>query len=206
MDKRALSAVPRPALTEKNKEMLWLVPNMCYLVTASRQDIKGVDTLIINFFRTEGKELKPAFRTFCQSDDYKSQDLTTDKTKWKTGAINYLTGYLYWYKNNGNIVMASVEERKIIMKFLLEFKEKHQIRDYVRSVPNNKVVDSELEDRIDEYQDKIKEWKLEKKHEKEMLWIDSQMEKFPDIPNDYDKFVREKVFGEEHYIFYNTKY
>lgn len=205
MDKRALSAVPRPALTEKNKEMLWLVPNMCYLVSASRQDIKGVDTLIINFFRTEGKELKPAFRTFCQSDDYISQDLTTDKTKWKTGAINYLTGYLYWYKNNGNIVMASVEERKIIMKFLLEFKEKHQIRDYVRNVPDNKVVDSELEDRIDEYQDKIKEWKLEKKHEKEMLWIDSQMEKFPDIPNDYDKFVREKVFGEEHYIFYNTK-
>ena len=36
MDKRALSAIPRPALTDKNKEMPLLVSNMCYLATVSR--------------------------------------------------------------------------------------------------------------------------------------------------------------------------
>ena len=112
MDKRALSAIPRPALTDKNKEMPLLVPNMCYLATAERREVSGTDTLIINFFRNDKTELKPEFRTFCQMDDYISQDLTTEKTKWKTGAVNYLTGYLYWHKDSGNIVIASVEKGK----------------------------------------------------------------------------------------------
>lgn len=55
MDKRALSAIPRPVLTDKNKEMLMLVPNMSYLVTATRQEVSGIDTLIINFFHAEKK-------------------------------------------------------------------------------------------------------------------------------------------------------
>lgn len=206
MDKRALSAVPRPVLTDKNKEMLLLVPNMSYLATASRQEVNGIDTLIINFFRAEKEEkkLKPEFRTFCQLDDYISQDLTTDKTKWKTGAIDYLTGYLYWYRNGGNIVVASVRERKIILGFLYEFKKKYNIKDYKRYMADRAVVDTELEDRIDEYQNKIKEWRLQAKHSKEKAGIDLQMEKFGDVPEDYDRFVREKVFGEEHYIFYST--
>ncbi|MBR1744372.1 MAG: hypothetical protein IJ733_21435, partial [Lachnospiraceae bacterium] len=178
MDKRALSAIPRPVLTDKNREMLLLVPHMCYLATASRQDVNGIDTLIINFFHAEKKELKPAFRTFCQSEDYITQDLTTNKTKWKTGAINYLTGYLYWYRNGGNIVVASVEERKIILDFLYEFKKKHNLKDYKRYMTQGRsVADTEIEDRIDEYQDKIKEWKLQKKHRKEKELIDLQMEK-----------------------------
>ena len=61
MDKRALSAIPRPALTDKNKEMPLLVSNMCYLATASRQEIGGNDTLIINFFREEEKGVKTGF-------------------------------------------------------------------------------------------------------------------------------------------------
>lgn len=205
MDKRALSAIPRPVLTGKNKEMLLLAPHMCYLATASRQEIKGIDTLIINFFRAEKKELKPAFRTFCQPEDYITQDLTTEKTKWKTGAIDHLTGYLYWYRNGGNIVVASVEERNTILDFLYEFKKKHGIKDYERYTGQGRAItDTELEDRIDEYQNKIKEWRLQKKHNKEIAWIDSQMEKFPTIPDDYDRFVRETVFGDEHYIFYST--
>lgn len=205
MDKRALSAIPRPVLTNKNREMLLLVPHMCYLVTASRQNVKGIDTLIINFFRAENKELKPAFRTFCQPEDYISQDLTTDKTKWKTGAINRLTGYLYWYKNGGNIAVASVKERKIILEFLYELKKKNGTKDYKRYMGQDRAItDTELEDRIDEYQDKIKERKLQERHNKEKVWIDSQMEKFPSIPDDYEQFVRDKVFGDEHYIFYNS--
>lgn len=205
MDKRALSAIPRPVFTDKNKEMLLLVPHISYLATASRQEVNGIDTLIINFFHAEERELKPAFRTFCQPDDYITQDLTTDKTKWKTGAINYLTGYLYWYRNGGNIAVASVEEREIILGFLYEFKKRHDTKDYDRCMEQGRsVTDTELEDRIDEYQDKIKEWKLQEKHNKEKAEIDLHMEKFGDVPKDYDRFVREKVFGEEHYIFYST--
>lgn len=206
MDKRALSAIPRPVVTEQNKEMLLLVPHMSYLVTAQREFINGKDTLIMNFFHAEKKKLKPEFRTFCQSDDYITQDLTTEKTKWKTGAINYLTGYLYWHKDNGNIVMASVEDRKTIMKFLLEFKKKHNVKDYVRyGNGDSSVTDTEVEDRIDEYQNQIKEWRLQKKHQKEKDEIDHQMMKFGDLPDDYESFVRKTVFSGKNYIFYSTK-
>lgn len=204
MNKRALSAIPRPVLTDKNTEMLLLVPHMCYLATADRLEINGVDTLIINFFHVEEAELKPAFRTFCQMDDYITQDLTTDKIKWKTGAINYLTGYLYWHRNGGNIVMASVEEREIILGFLYDFKKKNSVNDYQRIMAQGRsVVDTEVEDRIDEYQDTIKEWKLQKKHGKEKAEIDLHMDKFGDIPEDYGKFVEDKVFDDENYIFYS---
>jgi len=204
MDKRALSAIPRPALTDKNKEMLLMVPHMSYLATASRLEVKGIDTLIINFFRAEKKELKPEFRTFCQPDDYITQDLTTDKTKWKTGAVNYLTGYLYWYRNGGNIVIASVEERETILGFLYEFKKKNGVDDYQRIMAQGRsVVDTEVEDRIDEYQDTIKEWKLAKRHQKEKDYIDSRMMKFGELPEDYGNFVEDTVFKNDNYIFYS---
>ena len=193
--------VPRPVITEQHKEMLLLVPHMSYLVTASRERVNGTDTLIMNFFHAENKELKPAFRTFCQEEDYITQDLTVKNTKWKTGAINHLTGYLYWYKKSGNIVMASVEDRKTVMQFLCEFKKKYNLKDYVRY---GSTTDTEVEDRIDEYQDKIKEWRLEKKHSKEKDEIDQQMMKFSDVPTDYEEFVRNTVFGNENYIFYST--
>lgn len=203
MDKRALSAIPRPALTDKNKEMQLLVSNMCYLASASRQEIGGNDTLVINFFRKEEKELKPAFRTFCQMDDYITQDLSTDRIKWKTGAIDYLTGYLYWHQNSGNIVIASVTEREVILSFLQDFRQMHGIDDQQRVIPHDAAVDCEIENRIDEYQGAIKEWKLQARHKKEKAEIDQHMEKFGELPADYEQFVKETVFSSENYIFYS---
>ena len=202
MDKRALSAIPRPALTDKNREMPLLVSNMCYLATVSRQEVGGNDTLIINFFRKEEKELRPDFRTFCQMDDYITQDLTTEKTKWKTGAINYLTGYLYWHKDNGNIVIASVREREDILAFLRDFRKKHGIDDRRMIIARGSAVDNEVENRIDEYQNSIKERKLRERHKKEKAEIDLQMEKFSPLPADYEQFVKDTVFSSENYIFY----
>lgn len=203
MDKRALSAIPRPVLTDKNKELLLLVQNMCYLVTAGRQEVNGADTLVMNFFRAEGNDLRPEFRTFCQMDDYISQDLTTGKTKWRTGAVSYLTGYLYWYRDSGNIVIASVPEREEILGFLSDFREKHGIDEQQKPVVRGTVVDSEVENRIDEYQSTIKAWKLQERHKKEIAEIDLQMAKFGKHPEDYEKFVKDTVFSGDNYIFYS---
>lgn len=203
MDKRALSAIPRPTLTDNNKEIPLLVPNMCYLATADRREVNGIDTLIINFFRNNKSELKPEFRTFCQMDDYISQDLTTEKTKWKTGAVNYLTGYLYWHKDSGNVVIASVRERKVILDFLRDFRREHGIDDQKMTITRGAAVDNEVENRIDEYQDSIKEWKLQERHKREKAEIDLQMEKFGPLPADYEHFVKETVFSGENYIFYS---
>ena len=200
MDKRALSAIPRPALTDKNRKMPLRVSHMRYLATASRQEIGGNDTLIINFFRTEEKELKPAFRTFCQMDDYITQDLSADRTRWKTGAIDYLTGYLYWHRN---IVIASVAEREEILSFLRDFRQTHGIDDRQRIIPRGAAIDGEIENRIDEYQGAIREWRLQARHRREKAEIDRYMEKFGELPADYGQFVKETVFGSENYIFYS---
>ncbi len=202
MDKRALSAIPRPILTDENKKMPLLVSNMCYLVTASRQEVGGGDTLIINFFRAENKELRPAFRTFCQMDDYITQDLSTDKVKWKTGAIDSLTGYLYWRREDGNIVIASVPERDEILSFLQDFRQMHGV-DGQWGVPHGTVIDMEIEYGIDGYQGAIKEWKLHERHRKEKAEIEQQMEKFGGLPEDYGQFVKDTVFDDENYIFYS---
>lgn len=196
MDKKALAIIPRPEVTESHKELLLLVPHMKYLVSAQREVVGNTDTLIVNFFLAENGELKPEFRTFCQDDDYISQDLTTEKTKWRTGAIDSLTGSIYSYRRN--FVVASVEDRKKILQFMNDFKEKHSL-DWKQS-PNN-----EVECSIDEYQNKIKEWRLKKKHEKEMLAIDEQMNKFGDKPADYEEFVKNTVFKNDNYIFYHAK-
>lgn len=201
MDKRALSALPRPMLTQKQKEMPQLISNMAYLVTAERLKIGGTDTLVMNFFAI--KKISPAFRTFCQAEDYITQDLTTDKTKWKDGAINSLTGYMYWYRLQGNIVINSIGERETILGFLMEFKEQHGVKDYKRYMPEGSVTDTEVEDRIDEYQNTIKEWRLAKRHQKEKDQIDSRMAKFGALPEDYDTFVEDTVFKDDNYIFYS---
>lgn len=203
MDKRSLSAIPRPELTDKDREMPLLVENMSYLVTADRLEVNENETLIINFFEYKKSELKSAFRTFCQMEDYITQDLTTDGIKWKTGAINYLTGYLYWHRNSGNIVIASVRDRKKILDFLSDFRKRNGIDEQQNPIPRGSAVDSEVENRIDEYQDTIKEWKLQKKHEKEKAEIDLHMDKFGDIPEDYGRFVENVVFDDKNYIFYS---
>lgn len=203
MNKKALSALPRPEVTEKQKELPFLMSNIAYSVTAERQVIDGQDTLIMNFFKCGKKDVLPVFRTFCQEDDYITQDLTTEKTKWKTAEINYLIGYMYWYHKNGNIVINSMEERSVILEFLQEFKARHGVNDYQQYNPEGTVVDMEVENFIDEYQDTIKKWKLQKKHQKEKDYIDNRMIKFGDLPEDYDSFIEESVFREENYIFYD---
>lgn len=207
MDKRALSAVPRPVLTDKNREILMQVSDVRYLVTADRKEIGGNDTLIINFFRAEGKDLKPEFRTFCQMDDYISQDLSTDKTKWKTGAINYLTGYLYPSLYSGNIVMSSAEEREEILTFFQNFRKKHGNDDRQKLIPYDEcnINGEKIESRIDEYQDTIKGWRLQARHREEKAEIDRQMAEFGELPEDYGQFIKDTVFSADNYIFYSRQ-
>lgn len=208
MDKRALSAMPRPSLTDKEKGMQAQVSGMRYLVTASREEIQGEDTLVLNFFRAGGEGLKPAFRTFCQMGSYITQDLGTDRTKWRAGAVSHLTGSSCWYREEGNTVVASARERGIILGFLCAFREKHGLEGCPHGGAQGRLganmADTELGRLIDRYQGSIKKRRLQEKHGREKAMIDLQMGKFGGIPEDYGQFVREKVFSEEHYIFYSS--
>lgn len=194
MNKRALARIPRPTVDAAHTQFAKLVPNMEYLVTAEQVVVGGTDTLILNFFGKEknGAALKASFRMFCQKDDYISQDLTQEKIRWKTGALDYLAGYVYWGRNSGNICIASEEEQQLIYRKMMEWQGIGGSNPY--ALPT---------DAIDEYQGKIKEQRLEKRHQKEKDCIDARMEKFGELPGDYDVFIEEAVFEDENYIFYS---
>lgn len=203
MDKKAFSALPRPTLTKRQEGFPLLMSNMAYLVTAQRLELGGQDTLVMNFFQCKDQGLLPEFRTFCQAQDYISQDLTTEKTKWRKGAINHLAGYKYWGNADANIVINSMKERRMILGFLTEFKRRNRVRDYVGWRHPGAQDNREIKDRIDEYQETIKEWRLERRHQAEKERIDARMEKFGALPDDYDEFVEGTVFKEDNYIFYS---
>lgn len=194
MDKRALSRIPRPTINAEHMQFAKLVPNMEYLVTAEQADVSGTDTLILNFFGKEkkGTDLKASSRVFCQKDDYITQDLTQEKIRWKTGELNYLAGYIYWQRNSGNICVASEEEQQLIYRKMMEWQGIVGANPY--ALPS---------DAVDEYQEKIKERRLTKRHQKEKDCIDARMAKFGELPGDYDVFVEEVVFKDENYIFYS---
>lgn len=194
MDKRALARIPRPKLTKEHFRFAKLVPNMEYLVTADLENVNGVDTLILNFFKKEKKktDLKVVFRVFCQKDDYISQDLTQEKIRWKTGALNYLAGYVYWRGDRGDICIASEKQQQLIYRKMMEWQGIKRKNPY--ALPT---------DAIDEYQEEIKGKRLARRHQKEKDCIDNQMAKFGKLPEDYGTFVDESVLREENYIFYS---
>lgn len=203
MDKKKLAKIPRPVVTKNHQQMLLKAPHMKYLLTAQMED----ETLVINFFRANNKTLAPEFRVFCQEDDYITQNLTTDKVKWRTGAVNSLTGVSYYYFHKVYLVMASVNDRKTVTKFLRAFCKKHKVEFKRLGKRYDELTETEVEDLIDGYQNTIKEWKLQAKHQKEMNEIDEQMAKFGDLPDDYSDFEKNVLFDglNQNYMFYNMK-
>ena len=195
MDKRLFSAIPRPEVEKRFLRLIKIVPQMTYLVTASRQKIAGKDTLIVNFFKNEENEILPVFRTFCQEDDYISQDLLTEKTVWRTGSIKFLIYSFYSYGKRMTIATATLKDRETILKFIKKYEKR--IRPFTEKMA--------IQGCLEEYQDRIKDQRLQKRYAKEMAEIDGQMMKFGCLPDDYQEFVENTVFADENYIFYNRK-
>ena len=183
MDKRLFSAIPRPEVEKRFLRLIKIVPQMTYLVTASRQKIAGKDTLIVNFFKNEENEILPVFRTFCQEDDYISQDLLTEKTVWRTGSIKFLIYSFYSYGKRMTIATATLKDRETILKFIKKYEKR--IRPFTEKMA--------IQGCLEEYQDRIKDQRLQKRYAKEMAEIDGQMMKFGCLPDDYQEFVENKI-------------
>ena len=132
MEKRKLSAIPRPSATKEMIEVADRLGGMRHIVTADLVDDKKI--LLLNFF--EIKALKngkteAAFRTFLSHDDYITQDLKTSKVKWITGSFDRMDNFSlmdYAYNQQEhkssyrlNVFMRSDEELKIVKYFFREY-------------------------------------------------------------------------------------
>ena len=97
MEKRKLSALPRPEATAEMAEMADRLDGMEHIVTAELVDDNKI--LLLNFYEVsklkKGKT-EAAFRTFLSSDDDITQDLSQSKVKWLTAAFDNMQGFRLW--------------------------------------------------------------------------------------------------------------
>lgn len=201
MNKKELSKMPRPSVTKKHRDILKTVNGIRSITSAKRIEIDGKDTLVINYFKIKRKKIYPAFRVFCQDDDYISQDLTTDKTKWKTGGWDHLTDQYYCYGGlgwNRATALLSSADGEIIISWC-----KKWLKDNKVKIPDAKK--AFFGDYIFAYQDTIRRRRLDVKQRRRMAVIDEKMELFGDIPEDYPEFVEKTVLDDVNYFFYSKK-
>ena len=200
MDKRALSAIPRPKVTPALLRTFQNMDRKAGLITTATETIGGKETLIVNVFKaTKHTELHPSFRIFCQMDGDISQDLTTEKTRWITGTFANTVGDWYapgWGKSFTDYRIASEAHQKRIKNF---------ITCYEQTVNKIEIMGSEFNDYLNAYQWDIRDRRRRERNQKILDAIDQRMNQFGDLPEDYPEFIDKVVFDRDHFLFYSRK-
>lgn len=174
-DKRKYRKLPIAEITVNE-------PQKAHQVIAEKYDDS---TLMLTFYRKNEWE----FRVFCQEDDHIA--LVRDK-RWSSASIMYLANSYhsypsYWWSADWEII----EGKAIVVDMMAQF--------------SIHIADNTAESLIEAYTEEIAAKRLRKKHPKELEAIDADMSKFPDIPADYDEFVKNRCFSDETYMFIDLK-
>lgn len=163
-------------------------------------DAKLVDEniLVMNFFEvSELRERKTVatFRTFLSKDDYVTQDLTKDSTKWITASFDMMQGIGFYrtiwdeqkreYRDDFSAYIWSGQD--VIETFFISYK-KHE-SDTIWNL-------------IRRFQNKVKDERLEQKHRKVLDPIDLKMEHIQDPPQEFKDWVWEQGMSFSRYGIY----
>lgn len=199
MEKRKLSAIPRPIATPEMIEIADRLGDMRHIVTAELIDDKKI--LLLNFFEIQALKkgkTEAAFRTFLSHEDYITQDLKTSKTKWLTASFNGMYNFSFtdyvWnqqeHKNSYrlNVFMKSDEELKIAKDFFGEY-----------SRPDDEY-SPWIE--IHRFQQEVMDKRLEEKHKKETDKIDVVMNPIKDAPKEFFDWVWDTGMSFARYLIY----
>lgn len=195
MNKRLFSKIQRPVAYDELRKMAERSGWPKFIVTADQIDDCNKKILLLNFFKgTDLKKgnLNAAFRTFLDTDDYITQDLTVASIKWKTGCLAYIAewyGWQWYHKNEPKAIIAYDEEFKVIKQF---------INNYVKES------DSDIWDAIDRLQDKIKDARLEARYKRETSSIDKKMEEIKDAPSNLKHWAEETGLYFSRYLIYES--
>lgn len=172
MEKRKLSALPRPEATAEMVEMADRLDGMEHIVTAELVDDNKI--LLLNFYEVsklkKGKT-EAAFRTFLSSDDYITQDLSQSKVKWLTAAFDNMQGFRLWEYKWDQKTWKSEHIPKV---FIWTAEDKGIMENFFKAY--RKETDENVWNAIDRFQDKVKAERLAEKHRKVLAPIDLRME------------------------------
>ena len=195
MEKRKLSAIERPKATPEMVEKARELIDIKYIAEPKLID-KTI--LVINFFSISNlKEgsTTAKFRTFLSKDDYITQDLTKDNTKWLTASLNLIEELgLYHYKWDEcerrckiNCLTYIGAKQSVVEIFFGEYRKHEQ---------------ETVWDLITRFQNKVKERRLEQKHRKVLDPIDLKMKSVQNPPEEFKNWVWEHGMSFSRYGIY----
>lgn len=199
MEKRKLSAIPRPIATPEMIEIADRLGGMRHIVTAELIDDKKI--LLLNFFEIQALKkgkTEADFRTFLSHEDYITQDLKTSKTKWLTASFHGMYNFFFmdyvWNQQEHkssyrlNVFMRSDEELKMVKDFFREY-----------STPDDEYG---LWTGIHRFQQEVLDKRLAKKHKKETDKIDVIMNPIKDAPKEFFDWVWDTGMSFARYLIY----
>lgn len=199
MEKRKLSAVPKKEATSDMLEIAERLGGMSHIVTAEL--IEDNKILLLYFYEIEtlrqGKT-EAAFRTFLLHNDYITQDLKTQRVKWKTASFCMINNFSLWdskwnkekekYEYRELVFIRTNEEQKMIADFFADYAAETE-----RMFPW---------DRVYAFQEAVKERKLAERHKKETDIIDAAMEPIKDAAKEFFDWVWEEGMKFSRYLIY----
>lgn len=198
MEKRKLSALPRPEATAEMVEMADRLDGMEHIVTAELVDDNKI--LLLNFYEVsklkKGKT-EAAFRTFLSSDDYITQDLSQSKVKWLTAAFDNMQGFRLWEYKWDQKTWKSEHIPKV---FIWTAEDKSIMESFFKAY--RKDTDENVWNAIDRFQDKVKAERLAEKHRKVLAPIDLRMEPIGEPSQDFTDWVWEQGMSFSRYGIY----
>lgn len=198
MEKRKLSALPRPEATAEMVERADRLDGMEHIVTAELVDDNKI--LLLNFYEVsklkKGKT-EAAFRTFLSSDDYITQDLSQSKVKWLTAAFDNMQGFRLWEYKWDQKTWKSEHIPKV---FIWTAEDKGVMESFFKAY--RKDTDENVWNAIDRFQDKVKAERLAEKHRKVLAPIDLRMEPIGEPSQDFTDWVWEQGMSFSRYGIY----
>lgn len=183
LNKRLLRKIP---VIEFNNDWLGLVERIKdtlidYIISVQNEKVGNEDIVILNIFNKEKPE-KVSFRVFSSKYDYITQDLTSDKAKWRTGNLGYILGSPKWYKWS---ILADDNSCKLLKEFL--------------DTNDNPLLFYSI------LQSNIMDDRLNRRHQKLKDKIDEKMATVPELPADFKEWVDNIALFHSRYIYYEYK-
>lgn len=200
MKKKLLKSVPAPNADEEAiRNIAKEGKGTRGVIITQKNKVDDNETLILNVYQVSGrnkKDISLIFRVFCQKSDYITLDV--ESGKWRTGALLNLvckdSGWSeYWWSYEQLEFLSDTDAKRAENTFRKWLKDKTDC--------GKRPVFSLLH----RYQESIKASRLEIKHKKITDVIDMHMDKFGDIPDDYQQWTEKVLFADGNYMFYNRK-
>lgn len=199
MEKRKLSAIPRAEATSDMLEIAGRLGAMRHIVTAEL--IESGKILLLYFYEIEALrkgKTEATFRTFLSENDYITQDLKTQKVRWKTASFYMMDNFSLWdsrwnkntqeYDYTELVFIRTNEEQKIISDFFENY--------------DTKSGKLEPWNRVYTFQEAVKARKLAERHKKETDVIDAAMEPIKEAPKGFFDWIWEKGMSFSRYLIY----